>query len=90
MEERDPQKESRKAVLEAGHDLYERQGYEEFDGAMVEDFLSQSGKQDLPTWSIRRACEYLLETGKFTEANYGTMFSITADGIDEVEASRGQ
>lgn len=87
MEEYDTQ-ESRDAVLHAGYELHIRQGYEAFNGAMISNFLKQEGVQELPTASIRRACEYLLEEGLFTEAHYGTSFTITVSGIDQVEGER--
>ena len=87
MEEHDT-RESRDAVLQAGYELHRLQGYEAFNGATISHFLNQEGMQDLPTASIRRACEYLLEEGLFAEANYGTSFSITASGIDQVEGDR--
>lgn len=81
-------RDSRDDVLRAGYELHRHQGYEAFSGAMISHFLNQEGTQDLPTASIRRACEYLLEHGLFTEGNYGTSLSITASGINRVEGHR--
>lgn len=75
-------------VLQAGDALHERESHNYFSEYDIEQFLNQSGMQNIPSGSVREACERLVELGQFRRTEVHGGFAITPSGKDQVEGDR--